>query len=348
MHRRLLAASAAILSAISPFAAEACATCGCSLSSDAATGFGGEPGWRIGLQYSYIDQSQLRVGSHSVSAPQVASINDNGGAQEVEKDTTSRYTTLSVAYSPNADWSISAEVPWVDRSHSTYGNAGTGQLTAGNLSNVSFSQLGDVRLIGTYSGLLDTNQLGIQLGVKLPTGNYGGQNLATGAQVGRHPAYFSSGPNAAAGLALDASLNAGTGSTDLIVGAYYVQAISQDFDAFISGRYQVAALESLDQADANLRPGNTLTISTGLRYEHSADWTPQIQINYTHKGTDQGALADITDSAGDVVYLSPGISVNLYRGLDVYGFVQVPIYSDLVGYQLFPRWTANAGVSYSF
>jgi len=28
--------------------------------------------------------------------------------------------------------------------------------------------------------------------------------------------------------------------------------------------------------------------------------------------------------------------------------VQVPIYSRLDGYQLFPRWTATAGVVYSF
>jgi hypothetical protein len=182
--------------------------------------------------------------------------------------------------------------------------------------------------------------------VKLPTGDYGGQNVVTGETVGRHPVSFSSGPYA--GQTVDTSLQPGTGSTDIIVGAYYFQAVSQDFDAFANVRYQVAALESLDQVDANFRPGNTLTASVGLRYENSPDWTPQLQINYTHKSTDQVALADITDSAGDVVYLSPGLSVNLTRGLNVYGFVQIPVFSDLVGYQLFPRWTANAGVSYAF
>jgi hypothetical protein len=28
--------------------------------------------------------------------------------------------------------------------------------------------------------------------------------------------------------------------------------------------------------------------------------------------------------------------------------VQVPIYSNLDGYQLFPHWTATAGLSYAF
>ncbi|HMA50948.1 MAG TPA: hypothetical protein VKP60_14415 [Magnetospirillaceae bacterium] len=147
MYRRL---TAALAIAAAPFAADACATCGCSLSADAATGYSAGPGWRMDLQFSYIDQSQLRTGTRAVSGPQVAAINDNGGAQEIEKDTTNRYLTLGLAYSPNADWNINLQLPWVDRSHSTYGNAGSSQLTGSNLSSVSYSQLGDVRLIGTW------------------------------------------------------------------------------------------------------------------------------------------------------------------------------------------------------
>lgn len=337
-----------ILLAGAPVAAEACASCGCSLSSDAATGYSAGPGWRLDLQYSYIDQSQLRMGRHAISEPQLALLNDKGAAQEIEKDTTNRYTTLGLAYSPTADWTVDLQIPWVDRSHSTYGNAGSGQLSPDNLSSVSFSQLGDVRLIGSYQGLLPTGNLGFQFGLKLPTGAYGGQNVITGEQVGRHPVYFSSGPNGAGGQALDASLQPGTGSTDVMVGAYYFQALSQDFDGFVNARYQAAVWQALDQTGANYRPGNLLTVSTGLRYEHSPDWTPQLQINYTHKSTDQGALADLTDSSGDVVYLSPGVSAAITQGLNVYAFLQLPIYSDLVGYQLSPRWTANAGVSYAF
>jgi len=348
--KQSLAASAASLSLLVffPLAAHACATCGCSLSSDAANGYSDGPGWRIDLQYSYIDQSQLRTGTSAVSEPQVAAINTAGGSQEVEKDTINRYLTLGLAYSPSAEWNVNLQVPYISRSHSTFSNATTDQLTPSNLSSASFDDLGDVRLIGTYLGLLPTNNFGLQFGVKLPTGDYGGQNLVTGAQVGRHPVYFSSGPNAQAGQTIDTSLQAGTGSTDIIVGAYYHQAVSQDFDAFITARFQVAALESLDQVSANYRPGNIATVSTGLRYEHSPIWVPQLQINFTHKAEDQGALADITDSAGNVVYLSPGLTVQLNAGLHVYGFVQLPVYSDLVGYQLFPRWTANAGISYAF
>jgi hypothetical protein len=37
-----------------------------------------------------------------------------------------------------------------------------------------------------------------------------------------------------------------------------------------------------------------------------------------------------------------------WSALHVYGFAQVPVYSDLVGYQLFPRYTVSMGVSYAF
>lgn len=73
---------------------------------------------------------------------------------------------------------------------------------------------------GGGRGFLPTHNLGVQLGVKLSTGKYGGQNVLTGATVGRSPAFFSSGPNSTGGQTLDTSLQPSTGSTDVIVGAY--------------------------------------------------------------------------------------------------------------------------------
>jgi hypothetical protein len=157
---------------------------------------------------------------------------------------------------------------------------------------------------------------------------------------------FSSGPSA--GELLDASLQPGTGSTDLIVGAYYYRAISQDFDFFVDGQLQAAAAHKLDQAGADFRPGNLVVVSTGLRYEASPKVVPQLQLNFSRKSRDQGALADTEDSAGTFVYLSPGISVQLEPAILAYGFAQFPVYRKLDGYQLAPRWSASAGFSYAF
>ncbi len=336
------------VSMLLPAAAYACATCGCSLSTDAAMGYSAAPGWRISLEYSFINQNQLRNGTSAVSNLQAAAINNAGGSQEVEHETINRYFNLGISYSPNASWNFGAIIPYIDRSHTTYGNATTDQLTPDNLSGATSKGLGDIKLIGSYQGFLPTHNLGVQLGVKLPTGHYGGQNVLTGAAVGRSPSFFSSGPNASAGQALDTSLQPGTGTTDLIVGAYYYQPISQNFDAFINGQFQSAVVENLNQPGADYRPGNMATVSLGLRYEANPKVAPQLQVNIYHKSLDQGALADTANTAGTVIYISPGVTVSVWKNVQIYGFVQRAVYSKLVGFQLFPRWTGTVGASYAF
>ena len=147
---------------------------------------------------------------------------------------------------------------------------------------------------------------------------------------------------------MDASLQPGTGSTDLIVGAYYYRAVSQNLDAFVTGQFQSAVQHRLDQPDNDFRPGNTASMSLGLRYEANPNWIPQLLINVTRKTADQGTLADVPDTAGTVAYLSPGLTAHVIGNLHAFGFVQVPVYSQLDGYQVFPRWTATVGGSYAF
>jgi len=221
----------------------------------------------------------------------------------------------------------------VIRTHSTYGTFDSTQPLP-PLSTSRSSSLGDLRLIGSYQGFLPTHNLGVQLGVKLPTGHYG------------TAVNFNAGPNA--GTPLDASLQPGTGSTDVILGAYYYRAISQNFDFFANGQFQSAVRHHMDQPGNDYRPGNSTTVSVGLRYERSPQWVPQLQVNLLHKSPDQGALADIQSTAGNVAYLSPGITVRAFGAVHLFGFVQLPVYSNLYGYQLYPRWTGSFGASYAF
>ncbi len=88
-------------------------------------------------------------------------------------------------------------------------------------------------------------------------------------------------------------------------------------------------------------------MSFGLRYEANPRWVPQLQANLLHKSRDQGALADVQSTAGNVAYISPGLTAQVTAKLHAFGFVQIPVYSNLYGYQLFPRFTASVGVSYA-
>ncbi|HUW75761.1 MAG TPA: hypothetical protein VMV70_03695 [Gallionella sp.] len=341
-----IAAALALFSFSTINDAFACATCGCSLSTDAATGYSASTGWRVSADYSFINQDQLRTGTGTISPAQVAAINDAGGNQEVERQTINRYLTFGLSYSPSADWNYRLLAPFIGRSHTTYG-AASNPLTPDQLSGASVDSLGDIKFIVGYQGVLPTHNLGFQLGVKLPTGDYGGPSASGTGTVGRNPVSFGPGGNSG-GQLLDTSLQAGTGSTDLIIGGYYYQPVSQNFDAFVNGQFQAAVMENLDQVGSDYRPGNLATVSVGLRYEENPRIVPQLQLNITRKSAELGALADTADTAGTVAYLSPGISVNVIKNTQMYAFVQLPLYSHLDGYQLFPHYTATVGISHAF
>jgi hypothetical protein len=315
---------AVVCLSIAPVTSWACASCGCTLNADAAMGYSAEPGWRLSLEYDYIHQDRLRSGTRAISR-----VPDG---VELERETLNRYLTAGVDYTPNADWNIDLRIPYVIRTHSTYGSYDSTQPLPPS-SNSRSSSLGDVKIIGSYQGILAMHNLGLQLGVKLPTGQYGTD------------VKFSGGP--AAGSPVDASLQPGTGSTDIIVGAYYYQPISQNFDFFANLQFQSAVKSKQNQPGSDYRPGNSTTLTFGVRYEENPNWVPQLQMNLLDKRVDQGALADIYSTAGYVAYLSPGLTAKVIGNLHVYAFAQVPVYSDLVGYQLFPRYTVSVGASYA-
>ncbi len=302
-------------------------------------GYSATTGWRVNLEYTYIDQDQLRIGTRTATPAEVVNNPSNPalGGGEIEKQTINRYLTLGINYRPSVDWNVNLLVPYVIRSHTTYGTQlqpyTSAETAPDQISGARVSSLGDIKLLGNYQGLLPTHNLGLQFGVKLPTGQYG-----TAVD-------FYNGPNA--GAPLDASLQTGTGSTDLIVGAYYYQAVSQNFDIFLNTQFQSAVAHKQNQPGNDFRPGNSATFSVGLRYEANPIWIPQVQLNVLHKSPDQGALADTSDTVGTVAYISPGLTVQVVRKLHAYGVFQVPVYSNLDGYQLFPHWTATVGLSYA-
>ena len=337
LKQSLAACLLAVIAVASP-ATFACATCSCTLSSDAANGFGATHGWQISLEFNYLDQDQLRSGTHAASIASVVNFPANPAVDgaEIEHQTLTRYLTTGLSYSPNKDWRLDLKIPYLSRDHSTFGEQHSpytpSESAPEQLSTAHVGSLGDIKLITSYLGLLPTRNLGIQLGLKLPTGHYGTR------------VNFDTGP--ALGTPLDASLQAGTGTTDLLTGAYYFKAISQNVDAFASGQFQAAVKQPHVEPGNDYRPGNAATISMGIRYLENPRLVPAIQLNLSHKSADQGTLADASNTAGSVAYLSPGLNIQVTHRLHAYGFIQVPVYSNLSGYQLFTRWTGTVGLRY--
>ena len=302
----------------SPLSALACSSCGCSLNSDWSTqGHASEPGLRMDFRFDYFNQDQLRSGTGTVDRGAITLPTN----LEIQQTTVNRNYNLTLDYTANRDWGVSVLIPYFDRFHTTIADGDT------DISESKTSSLGDVRVLGRYQGFSSGHGFGIQFGLKLPTGSY--------------DANFRSGPQE--GELLDRGLQPGTGTTDLLVGAYQFGALSRDWDYFAQALIQ-QPLNSKDQ----FRPGTGINVNLGVRYVAFEGFTPHLQINARAEKRESGAEADVDNSGATLVYLSPGVTVPLSDKIHVYGFFQLPVYQRVTGYQLEPRYTVSAGVHYAF
>ena len=295
----------------------ACGTCGCSLNTEWSNqGYSYGTGLHADLRFDYFNQNQLREGLHKVDRSIISFPND----REIQEKTINRNTTLTLGYSPNQSWGVEVVVPAYNRTHSTI---------AGGEEAVSSSEstgIGDVRVIGRYQGFSTDNSFGIEVGAKLPTG--------------RTDDTFASGPQA--GNLIDRGLQLGTGTTDLLIGAYKFGSLSPTWGYFTHALAQ-AALNSKDE----FRPGNALNVSAGVHYTGYTAVTPNLQINLRAENRESGAHADIENSGATLIYLSPGIVGNISHDFQVFAFVQVPVYQRVTGYQLEPQYLISAGLHYN-
>ena len=299
-----------------PGLASACSTCGCSLNSDwSSQGYATSLGWHLGLREDYFNQSQLRRGGDSVSRASFAYPAD----EEVQRKTINRNTLLSADYSFSRYWGLSLQLPYTDRQHQTIAAGDT------DISSSSARGIGDLRVVARYQGFSDDAGLGLQFGLKLPTGRFK-QDFASGPQAG--------------GL-LDRGLQLGTGSTDALLGVYKFGYLTESIGYFGQAMAQIA----LDARD-HFRPGNSLNLNLGLRYLDAGRFTPQIQLNLHGEQRESGAQADRPNSGAVLAYLSPGIGMKITRRLDAFAFVQLPVFQHVNGLQLEPRRLWSLGMQY--
>lgn len=316
--QRMLAFAGLVALVGTPLAAMACSSCGCTLNADWATqGLASGRGWRFDARYDYFNQSELRSGSDSVERGSIELPNE----EEVQQTTVNRNATFGVEYSPNATWGIGVSLPYFDRFHSTIGERDT------QISSSQSRGIGDVRVLARYAGFSPDHTSGLQFGVKLPTG--------------RTDDTFRNGP--LAGEIVDRGLQLGTGSTDLLVGAYHFGALAANWDYFAQGMLQLPVSSKDD-----FKPGNGVNLSLGTRYVANSFFTPQIQINVRAEKRESGANADIANSGATLAYLSPGFTLNFSRRFAGFLFVQAPIWQRVNGTQIEPRYAVSAGLHYIF
>jgi hypothetical protein len=308
--RRFLAFLAALVLTLGPiFAftsapAMACA-CGCSVFD---VGFGGFPqeddhGGRVFYEWDHSNQNQNWIGGSKGSAD-----------ANLDKNVHTDWHSIGFQYMFNRDWGVSAKLPYVDRSFTT--------ADPDTLMNNTFRarDIGDLEIMGMYTGFSKDMSTGVMFGFKLPTG-----------------VYTSAG--------FDRDTDIGSGSTDLILGAFHRGLITGDnaWQYFTQIRLQLpfadrAALNP-DTGNYDLyKPGAQVDGSAGIVYNNGYNIlgfdkiTPILQLIASYRERDTGPAADALNSGFDRLMISPAIELTKVvdeankRVMKVYFDVEIPIY----------------------
>jgi hypothetical protein len=282
-------------------------------------GLAPEPGLRLDLRFEYIDQNQPMSGSRRIGVGEIRKHHD-------EVRTINRNYLARFDYTFNADWGVAVTAPIVDRAHAHIHNHGGAQI----FDQWDFTRLGDVTVLGRRQWMAESPDVpklafyGVNFGFKAPTGTFDMRNDA----------------NALA----ERSLQPGTGTTDLLLGAYY----SQVLPALASSWFVQALWQApLNTRDA-YRPGRRLGLDAGFRYEASDRIGLMLQLNTLYRSRDSGREAEPDDTGGRFVFLSPGASYALTKAVQLYGFVHKPVYQHVNGVQLTADWSLVAGLNMRF
>ena len=278
---------------LAPGVVYACA-CGCGVfdvatSSMIPNGRGGMA-W---LQYDYQDQN--RNWSGTSQAPTA-----NNDDKEIE----THFVTAGFQYMFNDKWGAQLEVPFDNRRFKA--DDGTG-----NIATHNWSQLGDVRIEGIYTGFFSDLSAGVTFGLKLPTGS------------------FTEDPDF-----VDRDTQIGTGSTDILLGGFYRGNITKDekWDWFTQLQLDVPAL-----TQAGYRPGVELDTAAGIDYKGFSlgrvRISPLAQAIFSEHTSDSGSNASPDDTGYQRLMLSPGIEFHVHP-VKIYADAEFPVFQHFTGNQL--------------
>ena len=313
--RALLCALAPTLAFGFASAAQACASCGCTLTADwLSQGLAAQPGTTLSLRYDYVPQTTLRTGSRKVDRSAISLPTD----REIERTTYNHTLTFTLDHQFANDWGVDVQLPVLTRPHSTIAedtDAPSHSRTHG---------IGDLRVVGRWQGLSTPGTVtGLEAGLVLPTGRFHQR--------------FQSGP--VTGEEGDRGLQPGTGTVQAVLGAYHLGALDKELGYLV----QVTGQAALDHRDG-YKPGSFVQASAALNYTHWRNVTPQLQLSLRATARDSGPNSDRPNSGGEQVNVAPGLSAKLSSRAVAFGFVELPLYTHVNGYQLVPKAKFSAGL----
>lgn len=227
------------------------------------------------------------------------------------------FYTVGAQYLFNRSWGVSVDLPYWDRRFTTTDEDGAA-------ATFQHGAAGDVRLRGIYTGFSADLSTGLTFGLKLPTGDSTYANFDPDTEIG-------------------------TGSTDLLLGAYHLGRLSEDgrWSYFVRGQWQQPLASK-----AVYRPGEELVgvvggYFGGWNLGPSSRITPVMQVTVAYHGHDGGELGHPDMSGYTRVIVQPGVELTLDR-VRLYAEAGVAVHNNMVGQQLVARELYKLSVSYAF
>ena len=320
-----LFATAVLCAALTPVPAIACASCGCTFTSDwLSQGLMTQPGQAITIRYDYVPQSRRQTGTDPIDPTSI----DLPPEREIERRTDNHYLTFAYDRQFASDWGINVALPMLWRPHRTIAEDTTGETRSNGKG------IGDMRIMVRWQGLSRPGSVtGLQAGLTLPTGNFHRR--------------FASGPEA--GELIDRGLQPGTGTVQALLGAYHYRRLTSDVALVAQGQVHFA----LGRREG-FRPGTVGEASLSVQWlglklgSKRGRLIPELQLNTRITGKDGGPASDSTNSGGEQIYLAPVMTARLSPTLALYANLQVPLYQRVSGYQLVPRLIASTGLQVRF
>jgi hypothetical protein len=227
------------------------------------------------------------------------------------------FITAGVQYMFNRSWGFQAQLPYVNRNFKA-------QTEDGDAPTFTTHSFGDIRLKAVYSGLSEDMSTGLTFGLKLPSGAFNTEHFDRDTQIG-------------------------TGSTDLLLGAYHMGTLSSEkkLGWFVNGMWQQAV-----SIQGNYRPGDELNVATGIYYEGLDEMaggrlTPFLQLIGSARMRDRGANAHPEDTGYSRLLISPGLEYDIDK-IKLYADVELPVYENVSGNQLTAPVQFKVQIGYSF
>ncbi len=299
------------LTSFTTTAARACA-CGCSVFDVGGLDLPQEQdhGGRVFFEFWDSDQNENYVGSSRAPS-----------ALNTDKAIVTQWYNVGFSYNFDRNWGVMVRIPTTNRSLTT-----DTQNPAYGIATFNSKDIGDIEIMGVYTGFFKDMSTGIIFGMKLPTGTFTAPGIDRDTQIG-------------------------SGSTDLLLGAFHRGLLTGDnawqyFSQIMLRQpflYQSAA-DPQGFFDGNpgvvqtYYPGTQVDAAAGIVYNN---WyhvlgldkvTPLAQVIVSHRDADSGTGADPYNSGFDRVMLSPGVELTRVvdeannRVVKLYADVEIPVY----------------------